>query len=194
MELSPSACADEDAAKETHLPCSMERHTYKHDGQAVHPAFPQHPIQRRTKRPNCTRARILRPRRFICRKCKNLYQFLEGNGRVVTRLTDNPRTGGFRRESFESDVDRNGTETSDTVVRRSNRFKQQLPSSDHESLTETKAVNDSGSNNEIRQVATPIMPRLRLVRLEKQSNLMSDGSGSQVSYRFSENCLLLTVI
>lgn len=182
MELSPSAGADEDAAKETHLPCSMERHTYKHDGQAVHPAFPQHPIQRRTKRPNCTRARILRPRRFICRKCKNLYQFLEGNGRVVTRLTDNPRTGGFRRDSFDSDDDRNGNECNDAVVRRSNRFKQQHPSSDQDSLVEAKPNNDMTSNNEIRQVATPIMPRLRLVRLEKQNNLLSDGSGSQVSY------------
>uniref|UniRef100_A0A183BD11 PWWP domain-containing protein n=1 Tax=Echinostoma caproni TaxID=27848 RepID=A0A183BD11_9TREM len=63
-------------------PCSTERYTYKFEGQPSALTVFQPEVIKRSNRnqPAPQLSRILRPRRFVCRKCKKAYHVEEGNG------------------------------------------------------------------------------------------------------------------
>ncbi|CAL8096460.1 unnamed protein product [Calicophoron daubneyi] len=67
------------------IPCSTERYSYKYDGQASNLNVFQPEAIKRSHRnqPAPQLSRILRPRRFVCRKCKKAYH-VEENGEELS--------------------------------------------------------------------------------------------------------------
>ncbi|TPP64943.1 PWWP domain-containing protein 2A [Fasciola gigantica] len=64
------------------IPCSTERYSYKFEGQPSALTVFQPEVIKRSNRnqPAPQLSRILRPRRFVCRKCKKAYHVEEENG------------------------------------------------------------------------------------------------------------------
>ncbi|KAK4470822.1 hypothetical protein MN116_006339 [Schistosoma mekongi] len=128
------------------IPCSTERYSYKLEGQPSNLNVFQPDPTRRSHRnqPAPQLSRILRPRRFVCRKCKKAFH-LEEHG---AELSSSVLIDQIDRRTFDSSALHSDSEI--------NLFFSKSDYSDH--ITVSAALN--GNSQSIRHVTPSIIPKL----------------------------------
>ncbi|KAL7062593.1 hypothetical protein AAHC03_0520 [Spirometra sp. Aus1] len=137
-------------------PCSIERYSYKTDGQPSQLTVFQ-PASKRTSNNLSPRfPRVLRPREFVCRKCKKSFPLEEP-------------------KPLSTPVTLNSSDTQSTRVLRN-------PSSEiiRQSTTTPNAIAPLPTTSEIRRVTPPIIPKLESCIKSKETGSSSDADNSSV--------------
>ncbi|XP_018652253.1 LOW QUALITY PROTEIN: hypothetical protein Smp_041750 [Schistosoma mansoni] len=143
------------------IPCSTERYSYKLEGQPSNlNVFQPDPTKRSHRnQPAPQLSRILRPRRFVCRKCKKAFH-LEEHG---TELSS----------SFLTDlIDRRTCDSS--ALSSDNEVSHYLPKSNISDQITPAILN--GNSQSIRHVTPPIIPKLN----EEMKINVDDSSKSEI--------------
>ncbi|CAI2730761.1 unnamed protein product [Schistosoma spindalis] len=143
------------------IPCSTERYSYKLEGQPSNlNVFQPDPTKRSHRnQPAPQLSRILRPRRFVCRKCKKAFH-LEEHG---TELSS----------SFLTDqIDRRTSDSS--TLNLDNEINHYLPKCNFSDQITLSALN--GNSQSIRHVTPPIIPKLN----EEMKINLDDSSRSEI--------------
>ncbi|CAH8581123.1 unnamed protein product [Schistosoma bovis] len=143
------------------IPCSTERYSYKLEGQPSNlNVFQPDPTKRSHRnQPAPQLSRILRPRRFVCRKCKKAFH-LEEHG---TELSS----------SFLTDqIDRRTSDSS--ALNSDNEINHNLSKSNFSEQITLATLN--GNSQSIRHVTPPIIPKLN----EEMKINVDDSSKSEI--------------
>ncbi|VDP16176.1 unnamed protein product [Schistosoma margrebowiei] len=143
------------------IPCSTERYSYKLEGQPSNlNVFQPDPTKRSHRnQPAPQLSRILRPRRFVCRKCKKAFH-LEEHG---TELSSS---------FFTDQIDRRTSDSS--ALNSDNEINHYLPKSNFSDQITLATLN--GNSQSIRHVTPPIIPKLN----EEMKINVDDSSKSEV--------------
>ncbi|KAA0187081.1 hypothetical protein FBUS_11329, partial [Fasciolopsis buskii] len=135
------------------LPCSTERYSYKFEGQPSALTVFQPEVIKRSNRnqPAPQLSRILRPRRFVCRKCKKAYHVeengIEMSSTALSLQIERSTQDGVKAMSDSEAVQVPSPNAAASKVLRGNRPKLSVD-------------DDSGQMQSIRRVAPSIIPKL----------------------------------
>ncbi|BHF60759.1 chromatin binding [Sparganum proliferum] len=138
-------------------PCSIERYSYKTDGQPSQLTVFQPGSKRTSNNLSPRFPRVLRPREFVCRKCKKSFPLEEPkplSTPITLNSSDTPSTRVLRNPSSE-------------IIRQS-------------TTTTPNAIVTLPTTSEIRRVTPPIIPKLESCFKSKETGSSSDADNSSV--------------